>query len=160
MQPTPQPPVANPRAAGVLAALLEFEQAPGRYPVARREPALLFDQLGTVLRLASDRAVEGGTASAPRARRAARFFVRTVMLRPGADHYTVLGLTPAFEPAQLREHHRLMIRLTHPDFEAAGERWPAGAAARVNLAKDLLSWRQRGQSAHSCSGCLSAAAVR
>jgi hypothetical protein len=27
-------------------------------------------------------------------RKAARFFVRTAMLRPGADHYTLLGLKP------------------------------------------------------------------
>ncbi|MCW5668996.1 MAG: J domain-containing protein [Hydrogenophaga sp.] len=147
----------------LLPALLAFERAPGRYPVARREPRPLFAHIDSVMRLAAGRVVEGLPADASSnldLRRAARFFVRTVMLRPGADPYTVLGLTPAFEPAQLREHHRLMIRLTHPDFEAAGERWPAGAAARVNLAKDLLSWRQRGQSAHSCSGCLSAAAVR
>ncbi|WP_066258682.1 J domain-containing protein [Hydrogenophaga flava] len=145
MPPTPQPPVANPRAAGVLAALLDFEQAPGRYPVARREPALLFDQLGTVLRLASNRAVEGGTASAPRARRAARFFVRTVMLRPGADHYAVLGLTPAATPELLREHYRMMIRLVHPDFVREEEAWPADAAARINIAHDVLSSPERRQ---------------
>jgi hypothetical protein len=145
MQPTPHPPVAHPRAGGVLGALLEFEQAPGRYPVARREPALLFDQLGTVLRLASNRAVDGGTASAPRARQAARFFVRTVMLRPGADHYTLLGLTPAATPEQLREHYRMMIRLVHPDFVHAEEAWPADAAARINIAHDVLSSPERRQ---------------
>ena len=71
--------------------------------------------------------------------RAARFFVRTVMLRPGSDPFTLLGLPPDFEPTQLREHYRLMIRLTHPDFCATGEGWPADAATRVNLAHDLLS---------------------
>lgn len=147
----------------LLPALLAFERAPGRYPVARREPRPLFEHIGSVMRLAAGRPVEGLPASASsnlELRRAARFFVRTAMLRPGSDPYALLGLTPDFEPAQLREHYRLMIRLTHPDFEAAGERWPAGAATRINLARDLLSWRQRGHNAHSCSGCLSAAAVR
>ena len=31
-----------------------------------------------------------------------------------------------------------MIRLTHPDQQAAGEVWPADAAARINLARQQL----------------------
>ncbi len=129
---------------GLVLALLDFERAPGRYPVALREPRPLFEQIGHVMLLAAGRPVPGLPAppkhSEPELRRAARYFVRTVMLRPGADFFTLLGLTPGFEPAQLREHYRLMIRLTHPDYGATtGERWPADAAVRVNQAKDLLS---------------------
>lgn len=123
-------------------ALLDFERTPGRYPVALREPRPLFEHIDSVILLASERPVAGlqATPAAEHAlRRAARHFVRTVMLRPGADAFTVLGLAPGFEPAQLRVHHRLMIRLTHPDFGAAGEIWPADAATRVNRARDLLS---------------------
>lgn len=126
----------------LLLTLLEFERSPGRYPVALREPRPLFEHIHRVMLLASDRPVEDLPAAAthaPGLRRAARFFVRTVMLRPGADPFTLLGLHPEFEPAQLREHYRLMIRLTHPDFAAAGESWPVDAAMRVNLAKDLLA---------------------
>jgi hypothetical protein len=130
----------------VLPALLDFERSPGRYPVALREPRPLFEHIGSVMLLASGRPVQGLPAAAVNGlelHRAARFFVRTVMLRPGSDPLTLLGLRPDFEPAQLREHYRLMIRLTHPDFEVAGERWPAGAATRVNLAHDLLSREKR-----------------
>lgn len=126
----------------LLLTLLEFERSPGRYPVALREPRPLFEHIHRVMLLASDRPVEDLPAAAthaPGLRRAARFFVRTVMLRPGADPFTLLGLPTDFEPLQLREHYRLMIRLTHPDFVAAGESWPADAAMRVNLAKDLLA---------------------
>lgn len=128
----------------LLLTLLEFERSPGRYPVALREPRPLFEHIHRVMLLASDRPVEDLPAAAthaPGLRRAARFFVRTVMLRPGADPFTLLGLHPEIdiEPARLREHYRLMIRLTHPDFAAAGESWPADAAMRVNLAKDLLA---------------------
>jgi hypothetical protein len=138
----PEPTAVNPLPRRVLEALLEFEQKPGRYPVARREPALLFEQVGTVLQLASERAVEGlspvGAAQALEARRAARYFVRTVMLRPGTDHYTLLGLTPASPPAMQRDHYRMMIRLAHPDFATADEAWPADAASRINFANDVL----------------------
>lgn len=126
----------------LLPALLDFERSPGRFPVALREPRPLFEHIGSVMLLAAGRPVAGlpaVPAIGPELRRAARFFVRTVMLRPGSDAFTLLGLKADFEPAQLREHYRLMIRLTHPDFEAAGERWPADAATRINLAHDLLS---------------------
>lgn len=145
-----QAPLAPRPRTGVLVALLEYEQAPGRYAVARREPAVLFDHLDTVLRLASDRSADGPrsgaqAASALHVRRAARFFVRTVMLRPGADHYTVLGLTRASPPETQRQHYRMMMRLVHPDFARADEAWPADAATRINLANDLLSSPERRQ---------------
>ncbi|WP_137922399.1 J domain-containing protein [Hydrogenophaga sp. 2FB] len=131
-----------PHGRNLLLKLLDFERSPGRYPVALREPRPLFDHIDSVMLIAAGRPVEGlrvAPANEHELNRAARFFVRTVMLRPGADPLTLLGLSPGFEPEQLREHYRLMIRLTHPDFVAQGERWPADAATRINLAKDLLS---------------------
>lgn len=129
--------------SGLLATLVDFEQMPGRYPLALREPRLLFDQTHTVLLLAAGRTVEGlalnGDEQETTARRAARFFVRTALLRPGVDHYALLGLTPGCDAAEIREHYRLMIRLTHPDFVASGEAWPADAATRINIANDVLS---------------------
>lgn len=128
--------------SSLLPTLLDFERSPGRYRVVLREPRPLFEHIGSVMLLATGRPVEGlpvAPTNGLELRRAARFFVRTVMLRPGADPFTLLGLNPDFEPARLREHYRLMIRLTHPDFEVAGECWPADAATRVNLAHDLLS---------------------
>lgn len=135
-----------PQGRNLLLKLLDFERSPGRYPVALREPRPLFDHIDSVMLIAAGRPVEGlrvAPANEHELHRAARFFVRTVMLRPGADPLTLLGLSPGFEPAQLREHYRLMIRLTHPDFVAQGERWPSDAATRINLAKDLLSAPQK-----------------
>ena len=128
--------------SSLLPRLLDFERSPGLYRVVLREPRPLFEQIGGVMLLATGRPVAGLPATATNGfelHRAARFFVRTVMLRPGSDPFTLLGLPPDFEPTQLREHYRLMIRLTHPDFCATGEGWPADAATRVNLAHDLLS---------------------
>lgn len=128
-------------------ALLDFQARPGRYAVALREPRVLFERITEVLALASGRSVEGLPAD-PQAvdalRDAARFFVRTALLRPGADHFTLLGLSPVFDPATLREHYRMLIRMTHPDFaSAAGVAWPADAATRINLANDVLSSDER-----------------
>lgn len=124
--------------AAVGGALLDFEQAPGRYAVAAREPRLLFDHLLLVLGLAAGRGA-GDDASPPAWGEAARFFVRTVLLHPDAPPHTLLGVTPdAMEPQRLREHYRLLMRMTHPDAVAQGHAWPADAAARINEAYRLL----------------------
>lgn len=122
-------------------ALLAFQQSPGRHAVARGEPRLLFDQVLDILHLAADRPVSSDVRNTPSApvRQAARFFVRTAMLRPGATHYEVMGVHPGSDPSVLREHYRILIRLTHPDFARKDVRWPDDAAARVNLAHDVLS---------------------
>ena len=132
--------------SSLLPALLDFERSPGRYAVVLREPRPLFEHTLTLLQLAAGRTVDGladlaqNPAQTDELKRAARFFVRTVLLRPGVDHYTLLGLAPGCEADELREHYRLMIRLTHPDFAAgSGEAWPADAATRINQANDVLS---------------------
>ena len=122
--------------------LFDFEALPGRFPLTLREPRILFDGSHDVLLLAAGRPVEGlapGFADMPRLKRAACFFVRTVMLRPGSDHYTVLGLEQGFSKNSLRLHYRILIRLTHPDFVGNTEAWPTGSATRINLAHDVLS---------------------
>lgn len=137
------PEQAHSRAAPAvwLPSLLAFEQRPGLFAVVLREPAPVFDNLRLVLTLAVGRELAQWAPQPEQeaaARRAARFFVRTVMLRPEADHYTLLGLVRGFDPGTLREHYRMMIRLTHPDKVGHSESWPADAAARINLANDIL----------------------
>ncbi len=136
----PQPPDRDARAA-LWEALSAFHQSPGRHAVAHGEPKLLFNRLREVMLLAAGRAAASGTAAAPSAEveRAARFFVRTVMLRPNGSHYEVLGVGPTDDAAVIREHYRLLIRMTHPDFADAQAPWPDDAAARVNRAYDVLS---------------------
>ena len=68
----------------LLPTLLDFERSPGRYRVVLREPRPLFEHTGCVMLLATGRPVEGLPAALAKGlelRRAARFFVRTVMLR-------------------------------------------------------------------------------
>lgn len=136
----PQPPDRDARAV-LWEALSAFHQSPGRYAVAHGEPRVLFGRLREVMLLAAGRAAASGTAAAPPAEveRAARFFVRSVMLRPNGSHYDVLGVGPTDDPAVIREHYRLLIRMTHPDFADAQAPWPDDAAARVNRAYDVLS---------------------
>ncbi|MBK8742072.1 MAG: J domain-containing protein [Betaproteobacteria bacterium] len=70
--------------------------------------------------------------------RAALFFVQQSLFREGASHYQVLGLTPDATTDALRENHRLLIHLVHPDRNNQGVVWPESVAARVNRAYSVL----------------------
>ena len=129
----------------VMDLLFDFEALPGRFPLTLREPRELFDNSRMVLMLSAGREVPGlalEPSRAQRAQRAASFFVRTAMFRPAADHYTLLGLQPGFGDDVLRDHYRLLMRMVHPDFEGSSA-WPRDAAARINLATDVLGSKVR-----------------
>lgn len=123
-------------------ALLDFSQSPGKYQVALRQPKQLFAALREVLQcaVARDGEAGGGNQEALPLQEAARFFVRTALLFPGADHYALLGVERSADNAELKDRYRLLMRLLHPDFSSpGGDSWPADSAVRVNLAYDTLS---------------------
>jgi hypothetical protein len=130
---------ASPSATTLNAALLDYYEAPGKYQLTLRQPALLFSSIRDILQLASGR----GAAEGPdggRLGEAAQFFLRAALLYPGADHYAVMGAAEGEVPADLKERYRLLMRLIHPDFaHAGGTTWPADAAMRVNRAYEILS---------------------
>lgn len=126
--------------ATLHAALLDYFGAPGKYQLGLRQPALLFSSVREILQLAAGRGAPADGEDAERLRDAAAFFIRAALLFPGADHYAVLGLPAAQEPADLKDRYRLLMRLTHPDFMPSGSAaWPADAAVRVNRAYEVLS---------------------
>lgn len=138
MSRTEPPPGVN----AVQPALFDFQASPGRFSIALKEPRILFEQAHAVLWLAAGRQGSQARTNAHEhtaIQQAARFFVRHAFLRPGTDHYTLLGLPVDAGESTVREHYRLLIRLTHPDFASPTDAWPANAAARVNLAYDVLS---------------------
>lgn len=130
--------------AALRAALFDYSHAPGKYQVAMRQPPQLFAALRDVLQLAvsreGDAPAGGGDVDAASLRDAARFFIRTALLYPGADHYALLGVDRKADNTDLKDRYRLMMRLLHPDFAgpAAGA-WPPDSAVRVNRAYDTLS---------------------
>ena len=123
----------------VRTALLDYCNVPGKYQVTQRQPAALFASLREILQISVGR--EGMAAGgAESLRDAARFFIRTGLLYPGADHYALMGLERKVENAELKDRYRLMMRLLHPDFAGPNAAtWPADAAVRVNRAYDVLS---------------------
>ncbi len=69
---------------------------------------------------------------------AALFFVGQTLFREGAGHYQILGLTSEASANAIRENHRLLIQLVHPDRHNDGVVWPESVAARVNRAYSEL----------------------
>ncbi|MBG9389050.1 J domain-containing protein [Caenimonas aquaedulcis] len=131
------------RLDAIRTALLDYHRSPGKYSLARRQPSLLYAAIHDVLQLAAGRSPASAAAAPPALplRQAACFFVRCAMLYPDADHYTLLGLEHDASPEQVKDHYRLMMRLTHPDFasDVGGAAWPHDAATRVNRAYEVLS---------------------
>ena len=64
---------------------------------------------------------------------AARFFVQQVLLAEGADAYRVLGVERHALHADIRDHHRHLLRWLHPD-RSEGAQWESAFATRVNQA--------------------------
>jgi curved DNA-binding protein CbpA len=71
-------------------------------------------------------------------RKAAEFFVQQMLFARNASHYRVLGLDSGATVEQIREHHRLLMRLFHPDHGRVRETWSDGYARRVNEAYTVL----------------------
>jgi hypothetical protein len=65
---------------------------------------------------------------------AARFYLQQVLLRPDADSYRVLGLTPGASREVARQHMRLLLQWLHPD---VNKQWDSVYAERV-----LKAWRE------------------
>ena len=133
----------NGGAADCVSLAIAFHQAPGRFSDLLHGRAELPKGIGKLLRLAGGAEAEGvnGQAFVPAAeiRQAARFFIEQVLLAHEADHYRVLGLRPDASLDEIKEHHRLLMRVFHPDREGAAEDgWSEAFATRINLAYTAL----------------------
>lgn len=71
-------------------------------------------------------------------RKAALFFVEEVLFQREATHYRVLGLNQDATADQVKEHHRLLMRLFHPDRSAHSDERREHFATRANLAYNAL----------------------
>jgi DnaJ-domain-containing protein 1 len=65
---------------------------------------------------------------------AARFYLQQMLLRPDADSYRVLGLTPGASRELARQHLRSLLQWLHPDVNSE---WDSVYAERV-----LKAWRE------------------
>lgn len=130
--------------ADILALALAFYRTPLHYPELRRGQGELPEGMTLLLRVAGEGIRSTGLderlrgASAEKVRQAALFFIEQVCLSPQANHYRVLGLEVGAGERQIKEHHRLLMRLFHPDRQGVREDWTDTYAARINQAYHVL----------------------
>jgi hypothetical protein len=131
----------------LLARALAYHRAPETHarhmanaPVRPVEFALLFRLAGGAplekFGIATSRVRDPGEL-----RSAARAYIQHVLFQDGADPYRVLGLLPHASPDEIKEHHRLLMRLTHPDRAETSARWHSSYVSRINQAYNTLTLR-------------------
>lgn len=131
----------NSGAAGIVALALDFHRAPTRHADLLHGRASLPAGLGVLLKLAGGSEPDpecAALASADELQAAALFFIEQVLFRHDSDHYRVLGAEPGASPDQIKEHHRLLMRVFHPDRENRADDWKDAFATRINLAYTAL----------------------
>jgi len=69
---------------------------------------------------------------------AALFYIKQVLFAEGADYYRNLALPPTATDEEIKRHHRLLIRIFHPDREAENGEWNESYAPRVIEAYSTL----------------------
>lgn len=129
------------RAADAVALALAFHRAPVRHPDLLHARTPLPAGVDVLLKLAggSRPGLETAALASPdELRAAALFFVEQVLLHHDASHYRVLGLEPGATAERIKEHHRLLMRLFHPDRERHDGDWKDAFATRINLAYTTL----------------------
>jgi len=96
------------------------------------------EDVGELIELAADvprRVAEASVISGEppdQVREAARFYVREVLLFPGADAYRILGVSETASAAQIKLHYWRLQHWLHPD--RRGDGWESVFATRINQA--------------------------
>jgi hypothetical protein len=131
----------NSGAAGIVALALEFHRAPTHHADLLHGRAPLPPGVGILLKLAggSEPDPEWAALAPPQELQAAAlFFVEQVLFHRDSDHYRLLGVEPGASPERIKEHHRLLMRVFHPDRENRADDWKDAFATRINLAYTAL----------------------
>lgn len=66
------------------------------------------------------------------------YFVEEVLLVPGADYYSLMGLQPDASAEQVRDHYQMLISLFYQEEQDAIVNWSESASMRINQAYSVL----------------------
>ena len=119
-------PGRTPGAADIVALALAFHRAPTQYADLLHGRTPLPPGVGTLLKLAGGSEPDPSHAALARAdelKAAALFFIEQALFHHDGSHYRVLGLEPGAPIEQIKEHHRLLMRVFHPDRENRADDW-------------------------------------
>lgn len=136
--------VSDGSAPDIVTLAVDYYRSPLKYRPLVLPPAKLPEGAGKLLRVACG----DGELLAELSRKArvtpsqikvaAGFFIRQAFFARDADYYRVLGLRPTDDIERIKEHHRLLMKLFHPDRGDAEGDWTDALATRVNQAYTVL----------------------
>jgi hypothetical protein len=131
--------------SNALRVAIDLFQVPSR--VRRARQAALPDDIPSLLRIAAgeEEAIAAAAQETGRSPElvtaAAQFFVRQILLAPGADCYRVLGCAKSATTGELRRNLALILRGLHPDVPGQVEN--GLFAQRVTQAWEMLKTVER-----------------
>lgn len=131
-------------ASDLIATALACYRAPARYGDILRGNQPVPTEITILFRLAggsglAELGIQGySERDLDELRAAARFYIEQTLFRKEADYYRLLGLRPGAEDDQVKEHHRLLMRLFHPDRLPDSNDWKDNYVNRINQAYDAL----------------------
>jgi len=134
-------PGRNSEALGIVELALAFHRAPTQHADLLHGRAPLPPGVDTLLKLAGGSEPDPDCAALARPdelKAAALFFIEQVLFRHDVSHYRVLGVEPGASLEQIKEHHRLLMRVFHPDRENRTDDWKDAFATHINLAYTSL----------------------
>ena len=134
-------PGPNSEALGIVELALAFHRAPTQHADLLHGRAPLQPGVDTLLKLAGGSEPDPDLAALARPdelKAAAMFFIEQVLFRHDASHYRMLGVEPGASLDQIKEHHRLLMRVFHPDRENRTDEWKDAFATHINLAYTSL----------------------
>ena len=124
-----------------IALAVEFFREPSRFPDLLHGRRRLPPGLTALLQMAAaNRSHQAAGDVAGEPQQAARFFIEHVLMAHNASHYRVLGVDPVAPPDEIKEHHRLLMRLFHPDRQTAVDERSDAIATRINQAYTVLRY--------------------
>ncbi|MEA3275987.1 MAG: DnaJ domain-containing protein [Pseudomonadota bacterium] len=132
--------------AELLPLALDYYRSPLRYrhladpkqPLPKSFDGLMIDFAAALTPQNTGATAQKLGAAPTEIREAALFFLRQVLLAPGADHYRVLGLSRNASEEAVRQHYRLLVRIFHPDRSTDDSDRDAAYTARLNAAYNEL----------------------
>ena len=132
----------DPAAAGTdcIALAVEFFREPSRFPDLLHGRRRLPPGVTALLQMAAANRGRQSGERISKEQQAARFFIEHVLMAHNASHYRVLGVDPLARPEEIKEHHRLLMRLFHPDRQTAPDQRNDAIATRINQAYTVLRY--------------------
>lgn len=137
--------IPDPAAAGTdcIALAVAFLRAPSQFPDLLHGRRHLPPGVTTLLLVAAGNSFTDDAAAAlgipaDILEQAALFFIGQVLLAHNANHYRILGLEPGAGIDEIKEHHRLLMRLFHPDRQTTPDERSDASATRINQAYNVL----------------------